>query len=228
MTYISILQRARQGALGWAAGALLIGSAAGAQAPAPGAQRVGEASWRVGASAGGFAPRSAMIASEATGRETGLEAGPAFALDLQYVASKSLSIYGSGMAAFSTINLGTAIQPIVVGPSTNTTVLVGTGGLVLTAPTSGAFGAHFQPILRLGGGFKGYRFNLAGAESQWRPTGDIGIGFRGVGTGPIEVSAEMRYLPSTFDQGRLPIRGIVPQAQRQTDLFFNVGVSIRP
>jgi len=38
----------------------------------------------------------------------------------------------------------------------------------------------------------------------------------------------VRYLPSSFDQGKLPIRGITPQAQRQTDLVFSVGVSIRP
>jgi hypothetical protein len=42
------------------------------------------------------------------------------------------------------------------------------------------------------------------------------------------VTAEVRYLPSTFDQGKLPIRSIVPQAQQQNDLIFGIGVTIRP
>jgi hypothetical protein len=54
------------------------------------------------------------------------------------------------------------------------------------------------------------------------------VGFRGVGAGPIEVSAEVRYLPSSFDQSRLPTRGIAPQDQRQNDLLFSIGFGIRP
>jgi hypothetical protein len=228
MTRDSMMQSILRRMLGCAAVSATLATVVSAQAPAPGAQRVGDASWRIGASAGGFVPRSAMVASAADGRETTLEAGPSLSLDIQYVASKSLSIYASGTGAFSSLSLGTAIRPLSVGPSLNATVLAGTAGLLLTAPTSGAFGDHFQPTLRLGGGLKGYRFNLLEAESQWRPTADIGIGFRGVGTGPVEISAEVRYLPSTFDQGKFPIRSIVPQAQRQTDLIFGVGVSIRP
>ncbi|MCU0633552.1 MAG: hypothetical protein MUE41_01660 [Gemmatimonadaceae bacterium] len=227
MIRLSMQQSALRRLLGCAAVSASLVTAAGAQAPAPGAQRVGEGSWRISATAGGFAPRSAAIASEATGLETTLESGPALSLDIQYVASKSLSVYASGTGAFSRLSLGSAIAPVAVGPSRSATVLAGTGGLVLTAPGS-AFGNHFQPILRIGGGFKAYQFNLAGADSQLRPTGDFGIGFRGVGSGPIEISAELRYMPSTFDQGKLPTRGITPQAQRQTDLLFGVGVSIRP
>ncbi len=46
--------------------------------------------------------------------------------------------------------------------------------------------------------------------------------------GALDVAAEVRYLPSTFDQGKLPTRGIAPQDQRQTDLVFSVGIGIRP
>jgi len=61
-----------------------------------------------------------------------------------------------------------------------------------------------------------------------RPTIDVGLGLRGVGTGPIEVTAEVRYMMSSFDQGKLPTRGIAPQNQRQNDLVFGVGFGIRP
>ena len=76
----------------------------------------------------------------------------------------------------------------------------------MVSPGSG----HFRPTLRLGGGFKWYMFDLAGAEDQFSPTVDIGLGFRAVGYGPLEVMAEIRYLPSSFDQAKLPTRGITP------------------
>jgi hypothetical protein len=85
-----------------------------------------------------------------------------------------------------------------------------------------------QPTLRLGGGFKWYSFDLTGAENELRPTADIGLGLRGVGIGAIDVTVELRYLPSSFDQGKLPIRGISPQDQQQSDLYFSIGFGIRP
>jgi hypothetical protein len=216
--------RAALAALGLAA---LLTPSLGAQAPAAGSQRIGENAWTVGAAVGAFAPRSAAIVTDG-GRDTRLGAGPAFSLDLQYAVNPSASVYASGTTAFSTMALGSSIRPSVTGPSEAVTVLGGTAGLLLIAPTKGWLGEHFQPTLRLGGGLKGYLFDLTGAESSWRPTGDIGIGFRGHGGGPLSVHAEVRYLPSSFDQGKLPIRSITPQAQRQTDLFFSIGVSVRP
>jgi hypothetical protein len=99
----------------------------------------------------------------------------------------------------------------------------GTAGVVLSASKG-----HFQPTLRLGGGFKWYTFDLTGAEDVFSPTVEIGLGFRAVGYGPLEVTGEIRYLPSSFDQAKLPIRGITPQDQRQNDLMFTIGVGIRP
>ena len=184
-------------------------------------QSADSSSWRLGASAGAFMPRSALIKA-ADGRNTTLDAGPAFALDIQYLTSTSVAIYGNFFTAGSAITLGSAIQPDVVGPSNQVLLLGGTAG-VLFSPGSG----NLRWTLRAGGGFKGYMFDLTGAEDQWRPTVDIGVGFRG-GSGPIGVSAEVRYLGSSFDQSKLPIRGITPQNQQQNDLFFTVGIAIRP
>jgi len=187
------------------------------------AQNTDSNKWRLGASAGAFVPRSALIKS-ADGRNTTLDAGGAFALNIDYSASNSIAIYGNLFTAGSGITLGTAIQPGVVGPSNQVLLLGGTVGLIGVLPDTGPL----RLSLRLGGGMKGYMFDLTGAEDQWRPTLDVGIGFQGVGTGPIEVSAEIRYLGSTFDQSKLPIRGITPQNQQQNDLFFTVGIAIRP
>jgi hypothetical protein len=102
---------------------------------------------------------------------------------------------------------------------------IATAGLVLVGSD---WFEHLQPTLRIGGGLKGYRFDLAGAENQARPTGDVGVGLRGVGVGPLEVTAEARWLPSAFDQAKLPTRGIVTQEQRQDDVMLAVGIRIRP
>jgi hypothetical protein len=187
----------------------------------------GFSSWRVGASVGAYGPRSALIKAS-QGASTRLGAGPSFSLDLQYVATRSVALYLAGTTAFSRVALGASIQPAVSGPSTDVTLVAGTGGLVVTIPAVGWLGEHLQPTVRVGGGFKGYAFDLTGAANQWRPTVDLGLGFRGAGGGPIEVTAEVRYLVSSFDQAKLPTRGIAPQNQRQNDLILQVGIGIRP
>ena len=215
---MTVMATARR-ALGLAAGALMAATVASAQVQ----QTAG--GWRIGASTGGYVPHSSLIRA-ADSNDTRLGSGPAFSLDLQYLASGLLSVYVNGVVSSGTIKLGSSIRPSVVGPSNQVMVGAGTAGVVL-APNNW-FGDHIQPTLRLGGGFKWYSFDLAETRSQVRPTIDIGLGLRGVGTGPIEVTAEVRYLMSSFDQGKLPTRGIAPQAQRQSDLVFAVGFGIRP
>jgi hypothetical protein len=207
-------------AIGLVAGAMLAATVASAQA-----QPNGTGTWRIGASTGGYVPHSPLIMA-ADSADTRLGAGPAFSLDLQYLASRFVSVYANGLLTFGTLTLGSTIRPAVVGPSNQVMVTAGTAGVLLTG--AGWLGAHVQPTLRLGGGFKWYSFDLANTENQVRPTVDIGLGFRGVGSGPIEVTAELRYLLSSFDQGKLPTRGIAPQDQRQNDLVFAVGFGIRP
>ena len=215
---MNVMATARR-VLGLVAGAMLAATVASAQV-----QRTA-AGWRIGASTGGYLPHSSLIRA-ADSNDTRLGAGPAFSLDLQYLASGFVSVYANGVLSFGTITLGSSIRPSVVGPSNQVMVTAGTAGLLLTG--NGWLGAHFQPTLRLGGGFKWYSFDLAETQSQVRPTVDVGLGFRGVGSGPIEVTAEVRYLLSSFDQGKLPTRGIAPQAQRQNDLVFAIGFGIRP
>ena len=96
-------------------------------------------SWRISGTAGAYVPRSAMIVG-ADGRNTQLAAAPSVSLELQYLANRRISIYASGVGAFSTLARGTAIQPTAVGPSNNVTLIGTTGGLVL-----GLFGDRFQP-----------------------------------------------------------------------------------
>lgn len=184
---------------------------------------VGADSWRLGASVGVLAPRSAVVMAATGGEDSRLDAASSFSLDLQYIYSPNIALYGNGLVSFTNLSRGTMVR--AVGPSNAVTMLGGTAGLMLSPAL---FGETLRPTLRLGGGYKGYQFDMGDAGSSFRPTGDIGIGFRAGGSGPIEASVEMRYLPSSFDQGKLPLRSVVPQAQRQTDLLFGIGVSIRP
>jgi hypothetical protein len=202
-----------------AVGLVMTVTAASAQTP-----QAAEDGWRIAASTGAYVPFSSLIVA-ADEHDTSLSAGPAFSLEGQYQINLSASIYVNGTVAFGSIRLGSSIQPSVLGPTDQVRLATGTAGIVLAAPDW--FGANFQPTLRVGGGFKWYSFDLTGADSQLRPTADLGVGFRGTGLGPIEVMAEARYLPSTFDQAKLPTRGIAAQNQRQSDFFFSVGFGIR-
>jgi opacity protein-like surface antigen len=188
-------------------------------------QETEQSPWRISAAVGGFVPFSSLIRA-ADSHDTELVAGPAFSLEPQHTVVNRVSAYLNGVLAFPTIRLGSSIQPAVMGPSGQVMLVVGTAGVVVTA--SDWLGDHMQPTLRLGGGFKWYSFDLTGAENELRPTADIGLGLRGVGIGAIDVTVELRYLPSSFDQGKLPIRGISPQDQQQSDLYFSIGFGIRP
>lgn len=184
---------------------------------------VGADSWRLGASVGVLAPRAAVVMAQTGGQDTRLNAAPSFSLDLQYSYSPLIALYGNGLVGFTSMSRGSTV--LSVGPSDQVTILGGTAGLVLSPKL---LGETIRPTLRVGGGFKGYRFDMTDVESQWRPTGDFGLGLRAGASGPVEVSAEVRYLPSSFDQGKLPLRSVVPQAQRQTDILFGIGVTVRP
>jgi hypothetical protein len=206
-------------ALGLMAAILLFTTTASAQSPGP---ELG--SWRIGGATGGFVPLSSLIRAPDLD-DTELLAGPAFSVESQYTVAEDFSAYLNGALAFPTMRLGSSIQPAVTGPSRQVMLLAGTAGVVV-AP--GWIGDHFQPMVRLGGGFKWYSFDLAGTDNVLSPTADIGIGLRGVGMGAIDVTMEVRYMPSAFDQAKLPTRGISVQDQQQNDLFFSIGVGIRP
>ena len=181
--------------------------------------------WRIAAGTGGFVPLSALIRAP-DAHDTELTAAPAFSLEPQYTIAHRISAYLNGVVAFPTVRLGSSIRPEVTGPSQQVMLLVGTVGVMVSPPNW--LGDHVLPTLRLGGGFKWYSFDLTDAEDTLRPAADIGLGLRGMGMGPIDVAMEVRYLPSSFDQSALPTRGISVQDQQQNDVFFSIGIGIRP
>lgn len=205
-----------------AAGSALLAGAVRAQAAS--SPVVGEETWRLGASVGVFAPRSPVVIAPAGGVDTRLNPSSAFSIDLQYLWSPLFATYVNGLATFTSLSRGSTMRP-TTGPSDQVSIMGGTVGAILSPKW---LGETIRPTLRAGVGYKGYMFDLTDVESQWRTTGDFGVGFRAANSGKLEISAEMRYLPSSFDQGKLPLRSVTPQAQRQSDFVFGIGVSVRP
>ena len=183
---------------------------------------VGPSPLRVSVTTGGLTPRSALIVDALGSGDTRLGSAPAFGAELQYQALGKVAVYGGGLIAFGTLHHGTSMGVNVRGSTSDAVIFAGTGGIMLDW-----FSGAVRPLVRLGGGLKGYSFSTEGSEGFITPTGDFGLGFR-AGTSSLELGAEVRYLPSVFDQGKLPTRGIVAQDQRQTDLFFGIFVTVRP
>ena len=181
-------------------------------------------SLRVSAISGGLAHGRALVVDPVGGSDTRLGPGATFGLEIQHPTFSFGSLYAGLAGSFSTLEHGANLG-IAAGPgSSGATIILGTAGLMLEASD---WFDNLRPTLRLGGGLKAYSFTANGASSGSSFTGDIGAGFRG-GAGPIEVSGELRFLPSAFDQAKLPLRGLAPQEQRQIDLLFTVGVTIKP
>ena len=203
----------------FAALALLVTRELGAQG---GAMESG--SIRVTALSGGLAHGSALVVDPDGSSDTRLSPGPAFGLEVQ-VPDFPLGSFFAGIAAsFSSLQHGANLG-VAAGPgSSGAAVFLGTAGVLFEAKD---WFENMRPTLRVGGGFKSYMFEANGASSVMSLTGDVGVGFR-AGTGPIEVLGEIRFLPSAFDQAKLPLRGLSPQDQQQNDLMFTVGVTVRP
>lgn len=179
---------------------------------------------RLTAISGGLAHGSALVVDPAGAGDTRLGPGATFGLEIQHPTFSFGSLYAGVAGSFSTLEHGANLG-VAAGPgSSGATIILGTAGLVFEALD---WFDNLRPTLRLGGGLKAYSFTTEGASSYAGVTGDFGAGFRG-GAGAIEISGEVRYLPSAFDQAKLPLRSLVPQDQRQTDLLFTVGVTVKP
>ena len=179
---------------------------------------------RISALSGGLAHLSALVVDPAGSSDTRLSAGPTFGLEIQHPTLSFGSLYAGVAGSFSTLEHGANLAAAAGAGSSGATVVLATGGLVLEASD---WFANVRPTMRLGGGIKYYMFSANGASSNLTLTGDVGAGFRG-GTGPVEILAEVRFLPSAFDQAKLPLRSFTPQDQAQNDLLFTIGVTIKP
>ena len=191
---------------------------------AQGGDAISSRSTRVTAFTGGLAHSSALVVDPAGRSDTRLGPGATFGLEIQFPTFSFASLYAGAAGSFSTLEHGSNLGAAAGPGSSGATIILGTVGLAFEASD---WFDNLRPTLRLGGGFKAYQFTTSGASSSSSLTGDFGVGFRG-GAGVIEVSGELRFLPSAFDQGKLPLRGLVAQDQQQSDLMFTVGVTVRP
>ena len=202
---------------------LLLGFLAAPELRAQGG-RLESGAMRITAISGGLAHSSALVVDPAGSSDTRLTPGPTFGLELQFPDFPLGAFFAGIAASFSSLEHGSNLG-VAAGPgSSGAQMILGTAGIVLEATD---WFDNLRPTFRLGGGFKSYTFSANGASSNTSLTADLGVGFR-AGTGPIEILGEIRFLPSAFDQAKLPLRGLSPQDQQQNDLMFTVGVTVRP
>jgi hypothetical protein len=171
------------------------------------------------------------VVSVADGRnpDVEFESAPAVGLELAVAPTRTpwLQVYGGLTFTTPRLYLSGAMESNPVnGASTRATLLIPTGGVVLSPAVRGL---PLRPTLRLGAGAKSYTFDLV--EQRGRVTdftGDLGVGFTTARPGPVSFTAEARWLPSRFDARNLPVRAVGGIAQDQNDWMFQIGMRLNP
>lgn len=182
---------------------------------------------RISTSAGSLTPMLPLVSvNDGQHADVELQSAPAVGVELGFAARSWLDIYGSLLYASPRLALSGAMETREAdGTSVRTNLLVPTAG-VLLSPRLGT--AALRPTVRLGVGVKSYTFDLYDQDDRvGNFTGDLGLGVTS-GAGPVEMSAEARWLPSTFNARSLPIRAMGGTDQAQNDWTFQLGFRFRP
>lgn len=182
---------------------------------------------RVNASLGSFAPMLPVVSvADGQNPDVELESATATTLELGFAARPWATLYGGLTYAQPRLALSGAMESSAVnGASTRTTLLIPTAGVMLSRQLGRT---TLRPSLRLGLGAKSYRFDLAEQDDRVTDlTGDLGLGLS-AGDGPVAMTAEARWLPSTFHARSLPIRATGGAEQDQNDWIFQLGFRFRP
>lgn len=198
--------------------ALLAGVASTAQA---------QSALRVNSSLGAFTPMLPVVSvNDGRNPDVELQSATAATLELGYAARSWATVYAGITYAQTRLVLSGALESSEVnGASARTSLLIPTAGVMLSR---GLGSTTLRPSLRLGLGVKSYRFDLAEHDDRvGNLTGDLGLGLS-AGEGPVTMTAEARWLPSTFDASSLPMRALGNTDQEQNDWLFQLGFRFRP
>jgi hypothetical protein len=182
---------------------------------------------RINTSVGSFTPMLPVISvNDTRNADVELESATATTLELGYVARSWATVYGGLTYTQPRLVLSGALETHQVnGASSRTNLLIPTLGVMLSRPIGQT---SIRPNLRLGIGVKSYKFDLAEQDDRvGNLTGDLGLGFS-AGDGPVSMTAEARWLPSTFNARSLPIRATGNTDQDQNDWLFQLGFRFRP
>ncbi|HEX8210354.1 MAG TPA: hypothetical protein VF584_09200 [Longimicrobium sp.] len=182
---------------------------------------------RINTSLGSFTPMLPVIAVDDTRNpDVELESATATTLELGYAARSWATLYGGLTYAQPRLVLSGALESNQVnGASSRTNILIPTAGVMLSRQLGRT---SIRPSARLGIGVKSYKFDLAEQDDRvGNLTGDLGLGLS-AGEGPVTMTAEARWLPSTFNARSLPIRATGNTDQQQNDWIFQLGFRFRP
>ena len=182
---------------------------------------------RISTSAGSLVPMLPLVSvNDGQNPDVELQSAPAVGLELGFAARSWATVYGGLTYASPRLVLSGAMETRPVdGPSVRTNLLIPTAGVQLSRQLGAT---SVRPSLRLGLGVKSYTFDLYDQDDRvTRLTGDLGLGIS-AGEGPVVMSAEARWLPSTFSARSLPIRATGGTGQDQNDWMFQLGFRFRP
>lgn len=182
---------------------------------------------RISTSLGSFTPVLPLVSvDDGQNPDVELESATAATLEMGIAARPWVTLYAGVTYAQPRLALSGAMESAEVnGATARTSLLIPTAGVLL----SGALrSSTVRPTLRLGLGVKSYRFDLAEQDGRvGNLTGDLGIGLSAE-EGPVTMTAEARWLPSSFKVSSLPIRATGDTSQAQHDWIFQLGFRFRP
>ncbi|MBW3656748.1 MAG: hypothetical protein KY444_11650 [Gemmatimonadetes bacterium] len=182
---------------------------------------------RITPGVGSFAPMLPVISiDDGQNPDVELESAPAATLEFGYAPRSWATLYGGLTYTAPRLVLSGAMESSPAnGASTRTNLLIPTAGVMLSRQLGRT---TLRPALRLGLGVKSYKFDMVEQDDRVTNfTGDLGLGLS-AGEGPVTMSAEARWLPSTFNARSLPIRSMGGSDQDQNDWVFQLGFRFRP
>ena len=207
---------------------LLLGISGAASAPLSALQQGGDqGKVSLRTSVGVFAPILPVV-SIANGLNPSVELESSSAIEVElgydvYGENTQVTIYAAMTHIRSRMNHSSAmnLKP-PARPSSPVNLFTPTGGFLITT-TLGSLG--IRPTLRLGVGVKFYEFNIIEVPDGVQDlTGDFGIGVVSAVSGSASLTAEARWMPSSFDPAFLPVSTATSPTQPQNDWVFMLGL----
>lgn len=167
-----------------------------------------------------YAPLMPLVAVD-NGEDSDVELHPGAAagLEVGVPIMPWIEAYGGATVVFTRLDHGSGIlelRPVDPSISSRVNLFIPTAGALLR-PLSAY---RVQPVIRLGAGAKLYDYDLFDVDDPITDfVGDIGIGVDADAGEALALTAEARWLPSSYDPSNLPIR--LPESGLQSNQFQN-------
>lgn len=167
-----------------------------------------------------FAPLMPLVSvDDGENPDVELQPGGSAGIELGVPIEAWVEAYGGLSAVFTRIDNASSIlelRDVDAFTSSRVNLYLPTAGVLLRPMP----GSDVQPVIRLGAGAKLYAIDLFDVDDIVTDfTGDVGLGITAEAGPSLSITAEGRWLPSSFDPAFLPIR--LPESGLQSNQFQN-------